>query len=349
MARIAGRGRRPPESLNPGVGGGTPQVKMDMRVLKRDGRTEPVQFDKITQRLGALREPHGTARKRLDVDVTRVAARVCASIHDGITTVRLDELAADTAAGMSTEHPDYGLLAARILVSNLHKHTSAEPTAAWEAMTAVLGDEFLRAARRHAAELNAMVQHERDYDYDYFGFKTVERLYLARVDGAVVERPQHMWLRVALALWLDDLDRVRETYEHLSTGRFTHASPTLFNAGMKRQQLASCFLTGVEEDSIEGIFDAVTRCAKVSKYGGGIGLHVTGVRSKGAPIRGTNGTSDGLVPMLKVLNSVASYVNQSGKRKGSIAVYIEPHHADILDVLALKRNSGDEHMRAREL
>ena len=320
-----------------------------MRVLKRDGRTEPVQFDKITHRLGALREPQGTRRRRLDADVTRVAARVCASVHDGITTCRLDELAADTAAGLSTEHPDYGLLAARILVSNLHKNTRERPSEAWEAMADVLGAEFLEAARRHAAELDAMVRHERDYDYDYFGFKTVERLYLTRVDGGVVERPQHMWLRVALALWLDDLDRVRETYEYLSTGRFTHASPTLFNAGLKRQQLASCYLTGIEDDSIEGIFDAVTRCAKVSKYGGGIGLHVTGVRSKGAPIKGTNGKSDGLVPMLKVLNSVASYVNQGGRRKGSIAVYIEPHHPDIMDVLAMKRNSGDEHMRAREL
>lgn len=280
--------------------------------MKRDGRLEAVQFDKITQRLGALREPCGTLRRRLDVDVTRVAARVCASIHDGITTVRLDELAADTAAGLSTEHPDYGLLAARILVSNLHKHTRAEACATYEAMADVLNNEFLTAARAHAAELDAMIDYQRDYDYDYFGFKTVERLYLTRVDGVVVERPQHMWLRVALALWPDDMARVRETYDHLSTGRFTHASPTLFNAGMRRQQLSSCFLTGIEEDSIEGIFGAVTRCAKVSKYGGGLGLHISGVRSKGAPIRGTNGHSDGLVPMLKVLNSVASYVNQSG-------------------------------------
>lgn len=210
-----------------------------MRVMKRDGRLEPVQFDKITHRLGALREPQGSQQRRLDADVTRVAARVCASIHDGITTARLDELAADTAAGLSTEHPDYGLLAARILVSNLHKNTRARPTEAWEAMVGVLSNQFLEAARTHAEQLDAMVCPERDYDYDYFGFKTVERLYLARVDGVVVERPQHMWLRVALALWPDDMDLVRETYDHLSSGRFTHASPTLFNAGMKRQQLAS--------------------------------------------------------------------------------------------------------------
>lgn len=318
--------------------------------MKRDGRLEPVQFDKITQRLVSLREPHGTEGRRLDVDVTRVAAQVCAAIHDGITTARLDELAADTAAGLSTEHPDYGLLAARILVSNLHKTTGDRGAAAtYEAMADLLSNEFLGTVRAHAAELDAMVVDERDYDYDFFGFKTVERLYLARVDGVVVERPQHMWLRVALALWPRDMDRVRETYEYLSTGRFTHASPTLFNAGMKRQQLASCYLTGIETDSIEGIFDAVTRCAKISKYGGGIGLHVSGVRGKGAPIRGTNGQSDGLVPMLKVLNSVAGYVNQGGRRKGSIAVYIEPHHPDIMDVLAMKRTSGDEHLRARDL
>lgn len=208
--------------------------------MKRDGRLEPVQFDKITQRLGALREPHGTQGRRLDVDVTRVAARVCSSIRDGITTSRLDELAADIAAGLSTEHPDYGLLAARILVSNLHKNTRGRtPTQTYDAMSDVLSNEFLEVARAHTAELDTMIDNERDYDYDFFGFKTIERLYLTRIDGVVMERPQHMWLRVALALWGHDMTRVRETYEYLSTGRFTHASPTLFNAGMKRQQLAS--------------------------------------------------------------------------------------------------------------
>lgn len=289
---------------------------MDMRVTKRDGRLESVQFDKITQRLAALRRPHGSQARALDIAVTGVAAQVCAAIHDCITTVRLDELAADIAAGLSTDHPDYVLLAARILVSNLHKHTPAPVVEAWEAMASVLAPDFLQCAQAHEMELQAMLCYDRDYDYDFFGFKTVERLYLGRVGGKIIERPQHMWLRVALALWGDDMDRVRETYEYLSTGKFTQASPTLFNAGLKRQQLASCFLTGIEDDSIDGIFDAVAKCAKISKYGGGIGLHVSGVRGKGAPIKGTNGKSDGLVPMLRVLNAVAGYVNQVRRGRG---------------------------------
>lgn len=322
-----------------------------MQVVKRDGRREPVRFDKITQRLTALREPLGPDRRRLDADVTRVAAQVCASVHDGVSTAKLDELAAEVAAGMCTDHPDYGDLAARILVSNLHKNTHDDPLDAYEAMAHLLDPAFLEAARAMADDLRAMVDYDRDFAFDYFGFKMIEKLYLTRVDGRVVERPQHMWLRVALALWgpAGDLDRVRATYEHLSTARFTHASPTLFNAGMKHQSLCSCFLTGIEDDSLEGIFEAMTKCAKISKFGGGIGLHVSGVRGKGAPIRGVNGTSDGLVPMLRVVNAIASYINQGSKRKGSIAVYIEPHHPDILDVLALKRNGGDEHLRARDL
>jgi ribonucleoside-diphosphate reductase alpha subunit len=317
-----------------------------MQVTKRDGRLEPVQFDKITQRLRSLCTLLSPV---LDVDVVRIAASVCASVHDGISTARLDELAADVAAGLVTEHPDYGLLGARILVSNLQKNTSDSVLDTYEAMAGVLDPEFLQAARTHAQELQAMVDYTADYDFDFFGFKTVERMYLTRVDGRVVERPQHMWLRVALALWGDDLEGVRQTYEHMRRKHFTHASPTLFNAGMRRQQLSSCYLLGVEDDSIDGIFDAITKCARISKYGGGIGLHVSGVRAKGARIRGTNGESDGLVPMLRVVNGVAAYVNQGGRRKGSVAIYLEPHHPDLLDFLALKRNSGDEHLRARDL
>lgn len=315
-----------------------------MQVVKRDGATEPVQFDKITRRLAALCDPGDLA-----VDVTRVAAQVCAAVHDGIGTPRLDELAADVAAGLSTEHPDYAALAGRVLVSNLQKNTSPSVLATFEAMADHLDARVLADVREHHQVYQAMLDFSRDFAFDFFGFKTLERLYLTRVDGAVVERPQHMWLRVAVALWGTDFPRVRQTYDHLSAGRFTHASPTLFNAGLKSQQLSSCFLTGIEDDSIDGIFEAAAKCARISKYGGGIGLHVSGVRSKGAPIRGTNGRSDGLVPMLRVFNAVASYVNQGGRRKGSIAVYIEPHHPDILDVLALKRNSGDEHLRARDL
>ena len=324
-----------------------------MHVTKRDGRAEPVEFDKITQRLVHLRDMEPRLREA-DVDVTRVAASVCSSVHDGIATARLDELAADVAVGLSTENLGYGTLAARTLVSNLQKNTSDSVVDTYESMAGLLGPGFMEVVRGHGQELQAMVRYERDYDFDFFGFKTMEKMYLTRVEGVVVERPQHMWLRVAVALWGDTVEgvqmqRVRETYEFLSTRRFTHASPTLFNAGLKRQQLASCFLGGVEDDSIDGIFDALTKCARISKYGGGIGLHVSGVRSKGSHIRGTNGESDGLVPMLRVANAVASYVNQGGRRKGSIAVYIEPHHPDILDVLALKRNGGDEHLRARDL
>ena len=207
-----------------------------MQVTKRDGRSEPVRFDKITQRLETLRDLFNAT---LCVDVTRIAAAACSAVHDGISTERLDELTADTAAGVSTEHPDYGELAARILVSNLQKNTLASVVGTWEKMAGLVSDDFLRVAREHGEALQAMVDYSRDYDFDFFGFKTLEKMYLTRVDGVIVERPQHMWLRVAVALWGGDLDRVRETYEHLSTRRFVHASPTLFNAGMKRQQLAS--------------------------------------------------------------------------------------------------------------
>lgn len=318
----------------------------DMRVKKRDGRFEAVQFDKITHRLSTLRAPHGTEGRHLDVDVTRVAAQVCAAIRDGISTVRLDELAADTAAGMGTEHPDYGLLAARILISNLQKHTSESVADTFEAMQPVLDPGFLAAVRRHRDELQGMVAYDRDYDYDFFGFKTMERMYLGRVAGRVVERPQHMWLRVALALWPDDMDRVRQTYEHLSTGKFTHASPTLFNAGHRHQQLASCFLAGIEDDSIDGIFDAVTKCAKISKYGGGIGLHVSGVRGKGAPIKGTNGQSDGLVPMLRVMNAVAGYVNQVGSAGSGFGGFARRRRPPLCAPQRPRRAVGHE-LRAR--
>lgn len=317
-----------------------------MHVTKRDGSREPVHFDKITRRLDNLKRLFHVPLK---VDPARVAANVCAAVHDGITTVRLDELTAEVSAGLATDHPDYATLAARILVSNLQKNTSDGVVDTYERMAGVLHDDFLGHVRKQAAALQAIVKYERDYDFDYFGFKTMEKMYLTRVNGVVVERPQHMWLRVAVALWGSDIDKVRETYVYLSTKRFTHASPTLFNAGMKNQQLASCFLTGIDSDSIEGIFDVVARCAQISKFGGGIGLHVSGVRGKGAPVRGTNGHSDGLVPMLRVFNAAATYVNQGGRRKGSIAIYIEPHHPDFLDVIAMKRNTGDEHLKARDL
>ena len=313
-----------------------------MKVLKRSGALEPVQMDKVAARLAALADG-------LDgLDIDRVTVAACAAMYDGIPTTRLDQLAADTAYALSTEHPDYGALAARVLVSDLHKRTGASALEAFEKMAELLSPGFLADARALGPALDALPCHDRDYDFDYFGVRTLEKMYLTRVRGEVVERPQHTWLRIAVALWGTDLERVRETYECLSKKRFTHASPTIFNAGMRHQQLASCFLLGVE-DSVDDIFAALARCARVSKHGGGIGMHVSGVRGRGAHIRGTNGQCDGLVPMLRVTNAVADYINQGGRRRGSIAVYIEPHHPDVFDVLDLKKNSGDEHLRARDL
>lgn len=325
-----------------------------MSVVKRGGRRELVNFDKITSRIERLCWPAGSKPCKqfdsaLDIDATRIAASVCAAVVDGITTEKLDELTADAAAGMSTEHPDYGVLAARIVASNLQKKTSDSIAKTFQAMNDLLSSEFVDCVRKHRNEYQAMVDYDRDYDFDYFGFKTMERLYLARVDGKIVERPQHLFLRVAIALWGSDLDRVRETYDALSTKQFTHASPTLFNAGMKNQQLASCFLMGVHDDSIVGIFDALTKCAHISKFGGGIGIAVSSVRGKGSKIRGTNGSSDGIVPMAKVFDATAAYVNQGGRRKGAIAMYLEPHHPDVFEFLDLKRNQGEDSVRARNL
>jgi hypothetical protein len=331
-----------------------------MRVLKRDGSLENVAFEKISRRLEAL-----WTDGSVGVDVSRVAAQVCASIHDGISTSKLDEYAADVAVALATEHPGYGELASRILVSNLHKNTLEDAVETWSTkMHDLLSPTFLENAVALRSVLAQIIDYAYDDAFDYFGFRTLERLYLTRVNDVVVERPQHMFARVAVALWgeaaarawaaganEDDpaIKRLEQTYALLASKYFTHASPTLFNAGMRTQQLSSCFLLGVEDDSIEGIFDAMRKVALISKHGGGVGLHVQGVRSKGSAILGTNGTSDGLVPMLRCFNSIAEYVNQGGRRKGSVAVYIEPHHPDIMDVLDLKRNAGEEHMRARDL
>ena len=331
-----------------------------MKVRKRDGSLEDVAFEKISRRLDALWVGGSPS-----VDVSRVAAQVCASIHDGVSTSQLDEYAADVAVALATEHPGYGELASRILVSNLHKNTLDDAVETWSSkMHDLLSPSFLENAAILRPVLAQAIDYASDDVFDYFGFRTLERLYLTRVAGAVVERPQHMFARVAVALWGDEaatawaagepdthpaIERLLRTYALLAAKYFTHASPTLFNAGMRTQQLSSCFLLGVEDDSIEGIFDAMRKVALISKHGGGVGLHVQGVRSKGSAILGTNGKSDGLVPMLRCFNSIAEYVNQGGRRKGSVAVYIEPHHPDIMEVLDLKRNAGEEHMRARDL
>lgn len=315
-----------------------------MRVVKRSGKFEEVNFEKITDRIKKL------AWNLRNVDPALIVTQVASSIVDGITTEAIDHLTAEIAISLSADHPDYGTLASRIAMSNIHKKTSDSVLETFEKMKSVVSATFLTMARKYAHELQSMVHYGRDYDFDYFGIKTLERMYCTKVDDVTVERPQHMYLRVALALCGKDgnMARVKETYDLMSQKYFTHASPTLFNAGMKVQQLSSCFLDGAD-DSLDGIFSCFHRCARISKFGGGLGVNVASIRSKGAPIASTNGHSDGIIPMLKVANSVASYVNQSGKRKGSMAVYVEPHHPDVFDFLNLRRPGGDEDLRCRDL
>jgi ribonucleoside-diphosphate reductase alpha subunit len=316
-----------------------------MRVTKRDGNLAECRFDEITARLSSLCWDLNPAI----VDVAVVATKVINHMYDGIPTSKLDDLAADAATAMMLETPEYGILASRILMSNHHKNTSESFLSVAESMRDIVSETYLKTVRENTDAYQAMIRYERDYLFDdVFAFRTLEKMYLSKIGGVCVERPQHMWMRVAITLHADDIDAVKETYEYMSTMKFTHASPTLFNAGLKRQSLASCFLLGVE-DSIEGIFEAFTKCAKISKFAGGIGLAISSVRAKESAIKGTNGKSDGLVPFLRVANAITQWINQGGKRKGSIAIYIEPHHADIFEVLELRRNQGDESMRARDL
>lgn len=329
---------------------------MERHVVKRDGRKQPVKFDKITARIKKL--AYG-----LDaiVDVTEVAQKVCAGVYDGVTTSELDDLAAETAAYMSTKHHDYSRLASRIAVSNLHKNTvksfaeTVERLANYQSpltkTPAPLVSEDVHAfVMKNREALDAAIIYDRDFSYDYFGFKTLERSYLLRIDRRVVERPQHMIMRVAVGIHLGDLEAILGTYDAMSSKLFTHASPTLFNAGTCRPQLSSCFLLTVTDDSIEGIYDTLKRCAVISKSAGGIGLAVHNIRATRSYIRGTNGTSNGIVPMLRVFNDTARYVDQGGgKRKGAFAIYLEPWHADIFDFLDLRKNHGKEEQRARDL
>ncbi len=328
---------------------------MVMFVLKRNGSKEPVHFEKVQRRLESV-------SKDLEVDATLVAQKVLGRIYNGVRTSELDELAAQLAIGLCTSHPDYGTFAARIAISNYHRSTEPSFLKVVEALASqvhpktgeslsYVSAELLAAARAHEVAIEATIDHERDFLLDYFGFKTLEKSYLLKsAEGRPIERPQHVWMRVALALWPNDFDRCRETYDLLSTKRFTHATPTLFNAGTPNQQLSSCFLLAMKGDSIKSIYDTLQDCALISKHAGGIGLHVHSIRAKGSLIRGTNGTSNGLVPMLKVFNSTARYVDQGGgRRNGSFAIYLEPWHADIEDWLRLKLNTGSEEERARDL
>ncbi|KGO86978.1 ribonucleoside-diphosphate reductase [Flavobacterium rivuli WB 3.3-2 = DSM 21788] len=327
-----------------------------MFVVKRDGRREPVMFDKITDRVRIL--CYGLSDL---VDPVKVAMRVIEGLYDGVTTSELDNLAAETAASMTISHPDYAQLAARIAVSNLHKNTKKSFSETMSDMyhyvnprtnqeAPLLSDEVYNVIMENAAELDSKIIYNRDFNYDYFGFKTLERSYLLKINGQIVERPQHMLMRVSVGIHLNDIASAIETYELMSKKFFTHATPTLFNSGTPKPQMSSCFLLSMKDDSIDGIYDTLRSTAKISQSAGGIGLSIHNVRATGSYIRGTNGTSNGIVPMLRVFNDTARYVDQGGgKRKGSFAVYIEPWHADIFDFLDLRKNHGKEEMRARDL
>lgn len=327
-----------------------------MYVIKRDGRREAVKFDKITARVKKL--CYG-----LDpiVDATQVTLKVIDGIFDGVTTTELDNLTAEVAATMTVRHPDYAQLASRIAVSNLHKNTKKSFSDTMGDLYAyidpktgeaapLLADDVHELIQQHAEMLDSAIIYDRDFRYDYFGFKTLERGYLLKLDGKVAERPQHMLMRVAVGIHKRDIDAAIQTYNSLSEGWYTHATPTLFNAGTPKPQMSSCFLLQLKDDSIGGIYDTLKQCAQISQSAGGIGLSIHNLRAKGSYIKGTNGTSNGIVPMLRVFNDTARYVDQGGgKRKGSFAVYLEPWHADVEDFLELKKNHGKEEMRARDL
>ncbi len=327
-----------------------------MYVVKRSGQREPVMFDKITDRIKKL--CYGLNDL---VDAVKVAMRVIEGLYDGVTTSELDNLAAETAASMTIAHPDYAQLAARIAISNLHKNTKKSFSETMSDMyhyinprtgkeSPLLSDEVYEVIKNNAEFLDSHVIYNRDFNYDYFGFKTLERSYLLKINGKIVERPQHMLMRVSVGIHLNDLQAVIETYDLMSKKYFTHATPTLFNAGTPKPQMSSCFLLQMQDDSIDGIYDTLKQTAKISQSAGGIGLSIHNVRATGSYIRGTNGTSNGIVPMLRVFNDTARYVDQGGgKRKGSFAIYVETWHADIFEFLDLKKNTGKEEMRARDL
>eukprot|EP01083_Nonionella_stella_P060277 157488_1 len=327
-----------------------------MYVIKRNGSKEPVHFDKITSRIKKL--AWGLSH---DIDPIQVAKKVCVGVYAGVTTSELDELAAQTAAHMVTVHPDYGLLAARIEVSNLQKNTKKVFSEVISDLYSyinprsgeagpLISDRVYKIVQENKEKLDAAIVYGRDYGYDYFGIKTLTKSYLLKLNGIIAERPQHMLMRVSLGIHHEDLDSAIETYNLMSLKWFTHASPTLFNGGTQRPQLSSCFLLTMKDDSIEGIYDTLKQCAKISKNAGGIGVAIHCIRGMGSYIKGTNGTSNGIVPMLRVFNNTARYVDQGGgKRKGSFAMYLEPWHADIFSFLDLRKNHGNEEDRARDL
>jgi len=328
-----------------------------MQVLKRSNKKEAVSFDKITARISKL--CYGLNPSF--VDPIEISKKVIQGLFDGVRTTELDNLAAETSATMAARHPDYAILAARIAVSNLHKNTEKSFSRTMEMLygyidpktgsnAGLISDETIGVIRKHSDRLDSAIIYDRDYSFDYFGFKTLEKSYLLRMDGEVVERPQHMLMRASVGIHGDNIESAIETYHLMSEKWFIHATPTLFNSGTPKPQLSSCFLLSTTEDSIPGIFETLSRCAKISQSAGGIGVSIHNVRAKGSYIKGTGGTSNGVIPMLKVFNDTARYVDQGGgKRKGAFAIYLEPWHADIFDFLDLKKNHGKEELRARDL
>jgi ribonucleoside-diphosphate reductase alpha chain len=328
-----------------------------MYVIKRDGKKETVKFDKITARIEKLCYSLNPAL----VDPIDVAKKVIEGLYDGVTTSELDNLAAETAASLTTKHPDYALLASRIAVSNLHKNTIKSFSETMRRLhgyvdaktgknASLLADDVWEVIEQNAEVLDSTIIYDRDFGFDYFGFKTLEKSYLLKIDGKIAERPQHLFMRVSVGIHKADIDSVIKTYNLMSERWFTHATPTLFNAGTPKPQMSSCFLLTMKDDSIDGIYDTLKQTAKISQSAGGIGLSIHNVRATGSYISGTNGTSNGIIPMLKVFNDTARYVDQGGgKRKGAFAIYLEPWHADIFDFLDLRKNHGKEEMRARDL
>ncbi len=323
-----------------------------MKVIKRNGEFEDVSFDKVLMRLKNLSND-------LNINVSELAQKVCSRIYDGVKTSELDELAAYLCSSMSLDNPEYNVLASRIIISNHHKNTSPSFSETVQilynnkdihnAESPLVSEELYEIVSKNKEKLNTYIDYQRDFSFDYFGFKTLERAYLIRVNKKVIERPQHMWMRVAIGIHGNDIKDVLQTYDLLSKKYFTHATPTLFNSGTRRPQLSSCFLCSVNDDSVCGIYDSLKEMALISKYAGGIGIHIHQVRGKGSYIRGTNGISNGIIPMLRVFNNTARYIDQAGKRLGSIAVYLETWHCDIEAFLELKKNHGSEEERCRDL
>ncbi|AEY74312.1 ribonucleotide reductase large subunit [Vaccinia virus] len=328
-----------------------------MFVIKRNGYKENVMFDKITSRIRKLCYGLNTDH----IDPIKIAMKVIQGIYNGVTTVELDTLAAEIAATCTTQHPDYAILAARIAVSNLHKETKKLFSEVMEDLfnyvnpkngkhSPIISSITMDIVNKYKDKLNSVIIYERDFSYNYFGFKTLEKSYLLKINNKIVERPQHMLMRVAVGIHQWDIDSAIETYNLLSEKWFTHASPTLFNAGTSRHQMSSCFLLNMIDDSIEGIYDTLKRCALISKMAGGIGLSISNIRASGSYISGTNGISNGIIPMLRVYNNTARYIDQGGnKRPGVMAIYLEPWHSDIMAFLDLKKNTGNEEHRTRDL